>query len=145
MARRAGGGLPERAPLHGQLQQDGQSQVLVLKRNVAFGAGAAVDVTESRALESDETVRDRGGSPSVRNAADLRNLVALSTTSSHTDETVPSSKSVASGRARSASRDSCSSSLQRSASSPGNHRHSFGIQPHITFPIKPLLKQEEQN
>lgn len=71
----------------------------------------------------------------------LRNLVALSTTSSHTDETVPSSKRVASGRARSASRDSCSSSLQRSASSPVNHKHSFGIQQqHIIYETPPLVR-----
>lgn len=52
---------------------------------------------------------------------DLRNLVALSTTSSHTEDTVPSSKRDASGKARSASSDSCSNSLHRSASSPKEH------------------------
>ena len=61
-------------------------------------------------------------------STDLRNLVALSTTSSHTDDTVPSSNRVASGRARRASRDSWSSSLHRSASSPaGDHRTVRGI------------------
>lgn len=55
----------------------------------------------------------------------LRNFVALSTTSSHTDDTVPSSNSVASGRARRASRDSWRSSLQRSASSPAAKRKCF--------------------
>lgn len=54
---------------------------------------------------------------------DRRNLVALSTTSSHTEDTVLSSKREASGRARRASRDSCNSSLQRSASSPGQTEH----------------------
>lgn len=49
---------------------------------------------------------------------ECRNLDALSTTSSHTDDTDPSSNRVASGRDWRASRDSCSSSLQRSASSP---------------------------
>ena len=37
--------LPESAPLYSQLQQDGQGQVLVLKRNVAFGAGTSVYIT----------------------------------------------------------------------------------------------------
>lgn len=70
---------------------------------------------------------------------DLRNLVALSTTSSHTEDTVPSSKRDASGRARSASSDSCNSSLHRSASSPKDHSntsytHTFteGIQKFYT-------------
>lgn len=61
---------------------------------------------------------------------DLRNLVALSTTSSHTEDTVPSSKRDASGRARSASRDSCNNSLHKSASSPKEHSKSSYI---LTF------------
>lgn len=58
---------------------------------------------------------------------DLRNLVALSTTSSQTEDTVPSSKRDASGRARSASSDSCNNSLHKSASSPKEHSKSSHI------------------
>ncbi len=52
---------------------------------------------------------------------DLRNLAALSTTSSQTVDTEFSSNNVASGSDRSASRESCNNSLQRSASSPDLH------------------------
>lgn len=47
-----------------------------------------------------------------------RNFADLSTTSSHTRETLDSSKSVASGKDCSASRDSVNNSLHKSASSP---------------------------
>ena len=40
--------LPESAPLYSQLQQDGQGQVLVLERNVAFGAGTSMYITEDQ-------------------------------------------------------------------------------------------------
>jgi len=61
---------------------------------------------------------------------DLRNLVALSTTSSHTEDTVPSSKRDASGSARRASSDSCNNSLHRSASSPKEHSNTSYIHLH---------------
>lgn len=68
-------------------------------------------------LDQDLQIKD---SQQTHPVTDLKNLVALSTTSSQTEDTVPSSNSVASGSARSASKDSCSSSLQRSASSPAH-------------------------
>ena len=49
---------------------------------------------------------------------ECRNLEALSTTSSHTLDTDPSSNKLASGKDWRASRDSCSSSIHRSESSP---------------------------
>lgn len=42
--------LPQSSPLDSEFQEDGQGQVLVLKRNVAFGAGAPMYVTENIAL-----------------------------------------------------------------------------------------------
>lgn len=126
--------LPESAPLYSQLQQDGQGQVLVLKGNVAFGAGTSMYITGPK---QDKTWRLREDCPTHLTIhrinhwsvdTNLRNLVALSTTSSHTDDTVPSSNSVASGRARRASRDSWRSSLQRSASSPIKHKLLFYMQ-----------------
>lgn len=45
---------PQRAPLHSQLQQDGQGQVLVLQRDAArpFGARCPVDVPEMTAVDA---------------------------------------------------------------------------------------------
>lgn len=64
------------------------------------------------------TLQQITASPTHPSTTCRRNLSDLSTTSSHTGETELSSKSVASGRDCKASRDSVSSSLQRSASSP---------------------------
>ena len=37
--------LPQGPPLYSQLQQYGQSKVLVLQGNVAFGTGTSMDIT----------------------------------------------------------------------------------------------------
>lgn len=37
--------LPQSAPLYSELQEDGQSKVLVLKRNVTLGAGSSMYIT----------------------------------------------------------------------------------------------------
>lgn len=40
--------LPESPSLYSQLQKDGQGKVLVLKRNVTFGAGISMYVTKKK-------------------------------------------------------------------------------------------------
>ncbi|KAK2509158.1 hypothetical protein MC885_004364 [Smutsia gigantea] len=99
--------------------QDGQRQMLSLQGDAAraFGTRCSMNISEMTAVDVKNKIRKERTHPIT---TDLRNLVALSTTSSHTEDTVLSSKSEASGRARRASRDSCNSSLQRSASSPGH-------------------------
>lgn len=43
-----GSSEPESSPLHSQLQEDGQGKVLVLERDVAFGTGTSMYVTDCK-------------------------------------------------------------------------------------------------
>jgi len=51
-----GTGLPESTPLHSKLQQDGQGKVLVVKRNVTFGAGTSMDFTGTKGEKTRELI-----------------------------------------------------------------------------------------
>jgi len=58
-SKHTGRGVPEGAPLDGQLQQYGEGQVLVLQGDVSFGTGTSINIT-GHATEPRGTHRTHG-------------------------------------------------------------------------------------